>query len=177
MGCVAAATVLVAAVHRWPSIASLGLPLAAFTVVAATCLLFDEPAVAVSSVTPRGRRWAPALRSAVGAIALALGVALLATIPADVAGDLGDWAAVLAGLTAAALFAVLVASRRQVAQPGASVASLVVLGGLAPLVVALMLDWRSPYPSPGLSGGLRMFWASAAAVGAAGLLWLLATRR
>ena len=177
-GCVAVATVLVAAVHRWPSIASFGLPLAAVTVVAAVCLLFDETAVAVSAVTPRGRRWAPTLRSAVAALPLAAGVALLSTIPADVAGDPGDWALVLGGLTDAALLAVLSRARREVAQPGAAVASVVVLGGLTPLVVGLMLDWRSPYPPPpGLSDGLRTVWAGGAALATCGVLGLLATPR
>jgi hypothetical protein len=177
-GCVAGATVLVAAVHRWPSIASLGLPLAGLTVVAAACLLFDEPAVAVSAVTPRGRRWAPALRSAVAALLLAVGIALLATLPANVAGEHSDWVLVLAGLTAVALLVVLSRARGQVAQPGAGVASAVVLGGLTPLVLGLMLDWRSPYPPPpGLSDGLRMFWAGGAALATCGVFGLLAARR
>lgn len=176
-GCAAFSALLVAAVHRWPSIASLGLPLAAVTVVAAVCLLFDEPAVAVSAVTPRGRRWAPGLRIAVAVLAFAAGVALLSTIPADVAGDPGDWMLVLAALTAGALLAVLLRARSQVAQPGAAVASAVVLGGLTPLVLGLMVDWRSPYPPPGLSDGLRMFWAGGAVVSLCGILGLLATRR
>lgn len=178
MGCVAVAALLVALVHRWPSIASLGLPLAVVTVVAAACLLFDEPAVAVCAVTPRGRRWAPALRSVVAALALAVAVALLSTIPAAVRGDRRDWLLVLAGLTATALLAVLARVRRQVAQPGAGVASVVVLGGLTPLVMGLLLDWRSPYPlPPGLSDGLRVFWAAGAALALCGVLGLFTTRR
>lgn len=177
-GCVAVATLLVAAVHRWPSIAGVGLPLAAVTVVAAACLLFDEPAVAVSAVTPRGRRWAPALRSVSAVLVLAVGIALLSTIPADVAGDLSDWVLVLGGLTAVALLVVVSRAQGQVAQPGAGVASVVVLVGLTPLVIGLMLDWRSPYPPPpGLSDGLRTLWAGGAAVGMLGVLGLFATRR
>jgi hypothetical protein len=177
-GCVAVAALLVAAVHRWPSMASLGLPLAALTVVAAACLLFDDPPVAVSAVTPRGRRWAPAQRSMFAALLLAAGIALFATIPADVAGDLSDWVLVLGALTAAALLAVLTRVRGQVPQPGASVASMVVLGGLTPLVVGLMLDWPSPYPAPpGLTDGLRAFWAGGAALATCGVLGLFVTRR
>jgi hypothetical protein len=177
-GCVAAATLLVAAVHQWPSVAGVGLPLAALTLVAGVCLLFDEPAVAVSAVTPRGRRWAPALRSAVAAMGLGIGVVLLSTIPAEIAGDHSDWTLVLAALTAAALLAVIARGRREVAQPGGGVASIVVLAGLTPLVLGLMLDWPSPYPAPpGLSGGLRAFWASAAAGAVVGVVGLLVNRR
>jgi hypothetical protein len=132
----------------------------------------------VSAVTPRGRRWAPALRGTVAALLVAVGVALFSTIPADVAGDPGDWLLVFAGLTAAAVLAVFARARAQVAQPGAVVASVVVLGGLTPLVVGLMLDSRSPYPlPPGLSDGLRAFWAGAAALAVCGVLGMLATRR
>jgi hypothetical protein len=41
-----------------------------------------------------------------------------------------------------------------------------------------MLDWRSPYPPPpGLSDGLRTFWAGGAALATCAIVGLFAVRR
>ena len=168
--CVAAAVALVAAAHVSPATADLVLPLAALVAVAATCFLFDEPAVAVTAVTARSGRWTLALRASVAALPLGAGLALLLTAPADVRGDRGDWALVLAGLAAAVMLIALARARRQLPQPSSPLASLVVLCGLAPLVAGPFLQWRSPYPQPELSDAWRVFWAGAAGTGAIGAL-------
>ena len=171
--CVAAAVALVAAAHVSPATADLVLPLAALVAVAATCFLFDEPAVAVTAVAPRSGRWALALRASTAALPLGAGLALLLTAPADARGDRSDWALVVAGLAGTVMPAVLVGARRQLPRPGAPLASVVILGGLAPLVLGPFLHLRSPYPQPELSDALRTIWAAAAGTGLAGALALL----
>ena len=175
--CVAAAVALVAVVHASPAIADLGLPLAALIAVAATCFLFDEPAVAVTAVTARSGRWALALRASVAALPLGAGLALLLTAPADVRGDRGDWALVLAGLAATVMLIALARARRHLPQPSSPLASLVVLCGLAPLVAGPFLQWRSPYPQPELSDAWRVFWMGAVGTGAIGALAVAANAR
>jgi hypothetical protein len=161
-GCAAVAAVLVVLACRWSSLASLSVPLGILLLVSAACFAFDEPAVAVTAVTPRSSRWAMASRCGACAALLVAGLVLLAATPGSVVGDL---ARVLFASGAVALAAVLVGVRREVARPGAVVATAVVLGGLAPLVVGPFFDWPSPYPPPALGDGLRAAWGVAAAVG------------
>lgn len=168
LGCLAAGAALVAALHLWESFAALGLPLVALVSVSAAAFLLDEPAVAVTTVAPRGARWALAGRSAVAVVPLAGGAALLLAAPEGVRGDAAGWLLVLAGLVAVVLLLTLAGARRQVPRPGATVASGVILLGMTPLVVGMFLDWRSPYPMPDLSRELQVFWTSALVVGLVG---------
>ena len=60
----------------------------------------------------------------------------------------------------------LTAGALLVARPGAEVAGVVVLGGLAPLVAGRLIAMGGAYPQPQLSAGWRAFWISLAVVGA-----------
>lgn len=160
LGCLLAAGVLVALAHRWESFTGLGLPLVALLAAAAAALVLDEPAVAVTALTPRGRRWAVTGRLGAALLPLGSGLLLVLAHPGDV--DESGWAVLLAGLGGVVLLAALTGHRRQLPRPGAAIASAVVLLGLVPLVLGLFFDLRSPYPP--LTDGLITFWSTAAAV-------------
>ena len=168
LGCLTVGGALTVTTHRWESVAGLGLPLVALVSASAAAFLLDEPAVAVTTVAARGGRWATSARLAVGLVPLAAGAALLLAAPDQVRGDGTGWVLVLAGLLAVVLLLTLVGARRQVPRPGATVASAVVLLGMAPMVLGMFLDWRSPYPMPDLSHELQVFWTGALAAGLLG---------
>lgn len=159
---------LVAATVRWEGFGWFGLPMAALLAVAAAALVYDEPAVAVTTVTPRGSRWAPASRLAAGLAMLGMGLALVLTGPGTT--DEGAWTLALGGLGGLVLLTAVEGSARQVPRPGGAIAPLVVLVGLAPLVLALFLEVRAPWPAPGLTGAQRGLWAVAAGIAAIGIL-------
>jgi len=161
-------------VARWESLAGLGLPLVALLAAAAVAFVFDDAAAAVTSVAPRGARWARGARAAVAVVPLALATAVLSGVPRDLRGDRTDWVLVVAALGAVVLAAALVGAARQVPRPGGPLAPAVVLAGMAPLVVGLFLDLRSPYPVPGLTADLRLFWSAALGAGVLGTAALLA---
>lgn len=165
LGSLAVGSVLVAAAHRWESFTGLGQPLTALLACGATALVLDESALAVTAVTPRSR-WAVTGRLSTAVVPLAAGLALLAAAPGPL--QTADWALVLAGAGGVALALALGATRRQVSAAGAAVMSTVVLIGIAPMVIGMFFDLRSPYPLPELDTDLRVFWASLGALAAAG---------
>lgn len=175
LGALAVGGLLLALAHRWDSLTGLVLPLVALLAVAAAALVYDDPSVAVSAVTPRGDRWAGVRRLGCGAVPLGAGTVLLAGAPGEV--ETGSWGLVVAGLGASVLLLAATASRRQLARPGSAIASGVVLLGLAPMVVGTFLDVRSPYPLPDLSTGLTACWAALATLGVLGCVALLAGHR
>ncbi|WP_141012589.1 hypothetical protein [Nocardioides sambongensis] len=167
---------LVAAmVHRWAETATLGLPLVALLAAASAGLLVDEPAAAVVDVTPRGGRWAGSARVLAAGLPLGAGLILVSAVSVDTVGDADatkDWLVVLGALGATVLASGL-ALRRRVPQPGGAVASAVVLSGIAPTVVTMFIDARSPLPPPALSEDLVIFWSTLAGVGLLAILLLL----
>ena len=174
LGCLAGALVLAVALDRWPTTAMILLPALVATCAAAAAFTFDEVSLAVVEVTPRGSSWRRAAR--LGAALLPLGVwsLVVAVGPGDLPLSRGSW--MLVGVAAIALTAGLagLASRRAVATPGGSLAAVVVLAVLSPLVVGEFLGWESLYPIGDFTSGVLTFWL---AVAAAGVLACLASLR
>lgn len=171
LGCLLAGAVLVGLARRWDSVIGLALPLAALLAVSATAFVYDEPAVAVTTVTPRGRRWAVLARLGAGGAVLALGLGLLLAVPGPVDGP--GWGLLLAGAGGTVLLIALAGSRRQLPRPGATIASVVVLLGMAPLVLGTFLDLGSPYPMPELTDRLTALWVGTGTVAWLGIALLL----
>lgn len=162
LGGLLAAGLLLGAAHLWESFNAVALSLVALLGVAAAAFVYDEPAIAVTSVTPRGHRWAGSSRLAVGGAALAVTLGLLLLSPGDVHAP--DWALVLAGLGGTVVLLALAGSRRQLPRPGAAIAPGVVLLGMAPMVLGLLFELRSPFPLSPLNDGLTAFWSAATVV-------------
>lgn len=168
VGCLAVAAGLSAVVRLWDVADGLAVLAAVLVAAAAAAFVHDEPALAVTTVAPRGGRWAAAWRSAAIVVPLATCVALGLVVRSEI--EVGDWALVAAGTGAAVAFVALLASRRRVPRVGGAIASLVVLLGIAPLVLEQMVGLRLPYPSPGLTDGLTVAWAAVAGVATVGLV-------
>lgn len=161
----------VAAGHRWDSLTGPVLPLVVVLAAAGAAFVHDEPAVAVTCVTPRGGRWAPALRSVAGVLPLLVGLGLLLLAPGELSA--GSWGLVVLGLGSLVLMLTLLASSRQRPRPGSAVAGTVVVLGLVPLTMGPFLDLPAVYPSPGLSDTMTTLWAGAAVVGLVGMVGLV----
>lgn len=159
---------MVVATHRWESVTGGALPAVALLAAAGVAFVHDEPALAVTSVAPRGARWAATGRSVAALLPVAAGLALVTLAPGEVRAP--EWALVIGGLSATALMVAGAASSRGIASPGAAVAGLVVLAGLVPLTVGPLLDLPAVYPSPGLTSEVTTFWT---VVGASALFLAL----
>lgn len=166
LGCATAAVTVGLVVERWPASALMLLPILLACFVVAATFSFDERALAVVEVTPRGGSWRRSLRLGVGLVPVAAWLLALAVDPGDLPLGLGDWglvgmAAVVVGVAAASLL-----SGREVASPGGVLAPWVVLVLCAPVVISLFLGVGQIYPY-GDMGETRAAWWGAAAIGGA----------
>ncbi|NYG57088.1 hypothetical protein BJ980_000011 [Nocardioides daedukensis] len=172
LSCLAVALALIAVITEWPRLVGTGLPAMVLLTGAAAGFAFDEAAVRVTSVTVRGTRWAPLARL-LAALVLALGGAGLAVAAADEAVlDRSDWALLALALGGGTAVVAVFLGRHQVARPGSWIASALVLAGLTPLVLAMLVELRSPYPLEAWTSTLRTGWASIAVLGWVGAAWL-----
>ncbi len=162
--------VVLVAVHRWEGTAGLLLPLGVAVSAAACGFLFDEDALPVTTVTPRGTRWAWAVRLAGAALPLGAWAAAVSVLPSEVLVDTGGW--VLVGTAAGMLAAgcASAASRLGARRPGGAVASGVALLVTLPLVIGGFLDWGQVFPFGPFPSWVVALWT---AVGLVGLTLLI----
>lgn len=166
----AAGAVLVAAGHRWDSLSAPALPLVVLLAAAGSAFVQDDQARSVVAVTPRGARWAPARRLAVGWAPGLVAAALVALAP----GAFGrGWSLVVAATIALTLALALVGAAQQVARPGAAVAGAVVLLGLVPVTVGPFLQLPDLYPHPDLTAAATRTWLALLLASSAATAWLL----
>ena len=165
LGCLAGAVLLALALGRWPSTAVVLLPTLVAACAAAAAFTFDEVSLPVVEVTPRGSLWRRASRLLVALLPLAVWTSVIAVRPGDL--PLSRGASFLVGLAAITLTAGLaaLASRRAVATPGGSLAAVVVLALLSPVVMGAFLDWESLYPIGDFSAGVLTVWLAVLGVG------------
>ena len=142
---------------------------------AAAAFVYDEDALAVVAVTPRGASWRRVTRLAVSLVPLSVWALVVALRPGDVPLTRQGWwllggAAVLLVAGSAAL-----ASRRLVPTPGALLAPVVALVAIAPVTLSGMFSWGTLYPIGDFPGAVRTVWLGVALSGAA--VWAVALRR
>jgi hypothetical protein len=166
LGCCAAALLLTAAMDRWPSTALVLLPALVAACAAAAAFCFDEPPLEVVAVTPRGATWRRTARIAVALVPLLVWTVAVWARPADLPLAQGSWW--LVGLAAIGLTVGLaaVASRREMAAPGGSLAAAVVIVVIGPVVLAAFLGWDTLYPFGDFPSGVLTFWLAVAGTGA-----------
>lgn len=167
LGACVAAAVIALLLGRWPDDATLLAPALLACCAAAAAFAFDEDALPVVTVTPRGAGWRRVNRLAVTLVPLSVWVLVVAVRPGDVAFWRPGWwllggATVLLVAGSAAL-----ASRRLVPTPGALLAPVVALAAVAPVTVAGMLRWGTLYPIGDFPGPVRTVWLVVALIGAA----------
>jgi hypothetical protein len=165
LGCCAGATVLAGVIGHWPSTAAVLLPTLVGCCAGAAAFTFDEPALPVVEVTPRGATWRRTARLAAAGVPLLLWVVVVLVGPGDLPLARGRW--LLIGLAATTLTAGLaaLASRRGATAPGGPLAGGVVLAAIGPVVIAAFLDWDSLYPIGEFPSNVAVVWLSVAAAG------------
>lgn len=163
--CLALAAGLAGAIQVWERAAWLLLPTVLAAVAAASGFSFDDRAVSVTSVTPRGGRWSRLVRLAVAGLPVLAWGALVATLPAEVPVDTGRWW--LIGLAGCLLAAGLgsVAVRARVARPGGQVATVLALLVLVPVVMGPFLRWDPLFPVGDFPDRVLGVWLGLAALG------------
>ncbi|GAB3771896.1 hypothetical protein FB382_003053 [Nocardioides ginsengisegetis] len=170
LGCCAAAALVTGLLARWPSNAPAFLPALLALCAAGSAFVYDEAALPVVAVTPRGAAWRRTTRLGPAAAPLGLWTLVVLARPGDLPLQRsGWWLAGAATITLAAGLAAL-ASRREVGAPGSMLAAVLALALVGALVVTSFLGWDSVYPIAGFSGGVWTFWLTLAAGGALALL-------
>ncbi len=172
LGCgaaVAAALLLV----RWPNLAGILAPASLACCAAAAAFVFDEDALQVVAVTPRGTSWRRTSRIAVALVPLAVWAAVVAVRPGDVALARPGWllvggAAILLVTGVAAL-----ASRRLVPAPGPLLAPIAALAVVAPVTFAGLFSWGTLYPIGEFPDPVHAVWLWVALSGAAVCAWAM----
>lgn len=164
-GCGGAAVVAFLMV-RWPDAVGILAPAILACCLGATAFSYDEDALPVVAVTPRGARWRRTSRFSVALLPSAVWVGVVAVRPGHAQLVRSWWwllgaAAVLLVVGTAAL-----ASRRQVPTPGQVLAPVVALSAVAPVTVAGMFSWGSVYPIGDFPVPVRAVWLVVALGGA-----------
>lgn len=168
LGALSAAGLLTLLLHRWPEVSMVGLPLVAASCAAAAGFVYDEPAAAIASVTPRAGWWRGSARLLAALPPLVVVLLLLTAMPAELRLDRSGWWLIGAAFVLLALAPAAWAARNQVGRPGGAVAGGAVLLGITPVVLSMMLGWESIYPFGEFATRVEVLWATVALLGAVG---------
>lgn len=164
--CAALAAALTGAMNLWEQTTAALLPMTVAATAAAAGFLFDDHAVAVTSVTPRGQRWGRTTRLALGSLPVAAWLLLVALLPGSVPLETTGWWLIGAGACLLAAGVAGLAARRQQSRPGGQVAAMLALLVIVPLVVGPFLDWEPVFPIGEFPGWAWGLWTGIAAAGA-----------
>ena len=164
-GCGAAA-VIAGLLAWWPDAAFLLAPALLACCAAAAAFAYDEDALSVVAVTPRGAGWRRASRLGVTLVPLSAWALVVALRPGEVPFWRPGWwllggATVLLVAGSAAM-----ASRRLVPTPGVLLAPVVALAAVAPVTLAGMFSWGTLYPIGDFPDTVRTVWLGVALSGA-----------
>ncbi|MBI4939252.1 MAG: hypothetical protein HY830_00715 [Actinobacteria bacterium] len=158
---------------RWPESAGVLVPAVLACCASAAAFLYDEAALPVVAVTPRGAGWRRSARLGVTLVPLTVWALVVSLRPRDVPLARPGWwllgvATVLLVAGSAAL-----ASRRLVSMPGALLAPIVAVAAIAPVTLSGMFTWGTVYPIGDFPDAVWRVWlvvaAAAASVCAAAL--------
>ena len=164
-GCGGAAVTAVL-LAQWPDEAVVLAPALLACCAAAAAFAYDEDALPVVAVTPRGANWRRATRLVVVLVPLTVWAVVVTLRPGDVPLARQGWwllggAAVLLVAGSAAL-----ASRRLVPAPGSVLAPVVALAVVAPVTVVGLFSWGTLYPIGDFPDTVRTVWLGVALSGA-----------
>ena len=165
-GCAAAIIIAVLLARRPDDAFVLG-PVLLACCAAAAAFVYDEDAVEVVAVAPRGAIWRRANRLGVTLLPLSVWAVVVMQRPGDIPFARPGWlllggATVLLVAGSAAL-----ASRRLAPTPGALLAPVAALAVLAPVTLTGMFGWGTFYPIGDFPDSVRTVWLAVALSGAA----------
>lgn len=163
-----AAGLLTLLLHRWPEVSIVGLPLVAASCAAGAGFVYDEPAAAIASVTPRAGWWRGSARLLAALPPLTAVLVLLAVMPDELRLDRNGWWLIGAAFVLLAVVPAAWAARSQVGKPGGVVAGGAVLLGIAPVVLSMMLGWEPIYPFGEFATWVQAFWVAVGLLAAVG---------
>ena len=158
LGCSTGALVVAVLLERWPSSVLVLLPTLLACCAAAAAFSFDETALPVVAVTPRGAAWRRVARLGAAAVPFVVFACVVAVRPGDLPLARGPWLLLGAGAIGLTTGLAALASRRHVSRPGSSLSGPVVLAVLGPVVVTAFLGWESIYPVGEFGAGVRNLW-------------------
>ncbi len=167
LGACGAAAVTAVLLARWPEDAFLLAPALLACCAAAAAFAYDEAALPVVAVTPRGAGWRRANRLAVTLVPLSLWAVLVALRPGDVPLVRPGWWLVGGAVVGLVAGSAALASRRLVAAPGSVLAPVVALAVVAPVTFAGLFSWGTLYPIGDFPDPIRTVWLAVALSGAA----------
>ena len=167
LGSFAVAVVTALLLVRWPDEAFLLGPVLLACCAAGAAVGFDEDALLVVAVTPRGAGWRRVNRLVVSLVPVALWFIVVTVRPGDLQVSRPGWW--LLGVAVIVLVAgsAALASRRLVPTPGALLAPVVALAVVAPVTVSGMFSWGSLYPIGDFPDVVRTVWLGVALSGVA----------
>jgi hypothetical protein len=167
LACCTAAGATALLVVRRPDVAGLLAPTILACCAGAAAFVYDEDALPVVAVTPRGAGWRRTARLGVTLLPLSVWALVVALRPGNVPFARPGWwllggATLLLVAGSAAL-----ASRRLVQTPGALLAPVVALAAVAPVTFAGLFSWGTLYPIGDFPDPVRTVWLGVALCGAA----------
>ncbi len=165
LGCSAGAVVVGVLLERWPSSTLVLLPTLLACCAAAAAFTFDETALAVVAVTPRGATWRRLARLGSAAVPFVVFAGVVAVRPGDLPLARGSWWLLGAGAIGLATGLAALASRHHVPRPGGALSGPVVLAVLGPVIVTAFLGWESIYPVGEFGTGVRNLWLGITGLG------------
>jgi hypothetical protein len=174
LACLALAAAAAAVGHRWPHAMMVLLPAALAACAAAAGFTFDEAALPVVAVTPRGAGWRRTTRLAVAVLPLLWWVGIVGTVPDVAEPDRLPWLVVGLACIGFATGVAALGNRRETASPGSAVAPLVAGLVLTPVVIGPVGGWPPVLPLGPFPHDLITAWGAGAV--ASGLLATWAVR-
>ena len=165
LGACGAATITAFLLARWPHDAFLLAPALLACCAAAAAFVYDEDALAVVAVTPRGASWRRTNRLGVALVPLSLWAVVVSVRPGDVSLVRTGWWLLGGATVLLVVGAAAVASRRLVPTPGMVLAPVVVVAVVAPVTLSGMFSWGSLYPIGDFPDTVRAVWLAAGSCG------------
>jgi len=157
--------------RQWPESLTLVRPAALACCAAGAAFVFDEGAVPVVAVTPRGAWWRRSARLALVALPFLAWSGVLALEPAAAPTHRPSWALAGTACIVASVGVAALLARREVAAPGTGVAAAATFLVLAPAVVGPVAGWDPVLPLGAFPDWAVALWCAVAVCGAASTAW------
>jgi hypothetical protein len=166
LGACGAAAITAVLLARWPDDAFLLAPALLACCAVAAAFVYDEDALPVVAVTPRGASWRRVNRLGAALVPLSLWAVVVSVRPGHVSLARPGWWLLGGSTVLLVAGSAALASRRLVPTPGALLAQVVAVAAVAPVTLAGMFSWGTLYPIGAFPDTVRTVWLGVALSGA-----------